>query len=93
MKVPNTKPSASGGGVRAMQCEILVVDDEHSILDTVGSGLEEEGYRVTTIDNRKAAIEAVAKNHFDLVITDLAMDEPDGMEVLTQVRGHKKIIL
>ena len=67
---------------------ILVVDDEHMILDTIGPGLEEEGYRVTTIDNGKAAIEAVAKNHFDLVITDLVMDEPDGMEVLTQVRGY-----
>ena len=69
-----------------MQYEILLVDDEHSILDTVGSGLEEEGYKVTTIDNGKAAIEAVAKNHFDLVITDLVMDEPDGMEVLRNTK-------
>ncbi len=69
-----------------MQYEILLVDDEHFILDTIGPALEEKGYRVTSVDNGKAAIELVAKRNFDLVITDLVMDEPDGMEVLRNTK-------
>ena len=69
-----------------MQYEILLVDDDHSILDTIGAAVEEKGYRVTSVDNGKAAIEVVAKRNFDLVITDLVMDEPDGIEVLKNTK-------
>ena len=69
-----------------MQYEILLVDDEHSILDTIGPLLEVKGYGVTSVDNGKAAIEVVAKRNFDLVITDLVMDEPDGIEVLKNTK-------
>ena len=69
-----------------MQYEILLVDDEHSILDTIGPLLEVKGYGVTSVDNGKAAIELVAKRNFDLVITDLVMDEPDGIEVLKNTK-------
>ena len=69
-----------------MQYEILLVDDEHSILDTIGPLLEAKGYGVTSVDNGKAAIEVVAKRNFDLVITDLVMDEPDGIEVLKNTK-------
>ena len=69
-----------------MQYEILLVDDEHVILDTIGPALEEKGYKVTSVDNGKAAIELIAKRNFDLVITDLVMDEPDGIEVLKNTK-------
>jgi DNA-binding NarL/FixJ family response regulator len=69
-----------------MQYEILLVDDEHSIRDTIGPLLEVKEYRVTSVDSGKAAIELVAKRNFDLVITDLVMDEPDGIEVANLVK-------
>jgi len=69
-----------------MQYEILLVDDEHVILDTIGPALEEKGYKVTSVDNGKAAIELIAKRNFDLVITDLVMDEPDGIQVLKNTK-------
>jgi len=52
-----------------------LIDDEHSIIETIGPELEEEGYELTTVDKGKAAIEAVAENHFNLVITDLFMSK------------------
>ncbi len=76
-----------------MQYEILLVDDEHFILDTIGPALEEKRYKVISVDNGKAAIEAVAKNHIDLVITDLVMDQPDGMEVLRITKEHSPEIM
>lgn len=61
---------------------ILLVDDDPFILKGIGRGLESEGYRVTTADCGQAAIELLKKSAFDLVITDLIMDEVDGIQVL-----------
>ncbi len=69
-----------------MQYEILLVDDEHIVLDAIGLLLEEKGYRVTLVDNGKEAIKLVAQKTFDLVITDLLMEKCDGIEVLKNTK-------
>jgi len=62
--------------------EILLVDDDPFILKSIGPALESEGYNVTTADNGKEAVEMVARNDFDLVLTDMVMESVDGMDVL-----------
>ncbi len=66
--------------------EILLVDDDPFILKSAGPALESEGYNVTTVDNGKEAVEMVAKNDFDLVLTDMVMESVDGMDVLKAVK-------
>ena len=66
--------------------KILLVDDDPSILEIIGSGLEREGYHVTTADSGKAAIELINEEEFDLVITDLVMEPIDGIGVLKKVK-------
>ncbi|RJQ50461.1 MAG: hybrid sensor histidine kinase/response regulator [Desulfobacteraceae bacterium] len=68
------------------QYEILLVDDEASILRMVGTALKLWGYEVTTALNGVEAIEALEQERFDLVITDLHMGEPDGIEVLKKAK-------
>lgn len=65
---------------------ILLVDDDHLILKTLGPDLERHGYSITTADGGIKAIEILNNNFFDLVITDLIMDEKDGIDVLKKAR-------
>ena len=61
---------------------ILLVDDDHFILKTIGKALKDKGYKVTTADNGEKAIELLNKSTFDLVIIDLVMGDIDGFQVL-----------
>ncbi|RJQ13797.1 MAG: sigma-54-dependent Fis family transcriptional regulator [Nitrospiraceae bacterium] len=66
--------------------KILVVDDEKSMREILDIFLKSEGYSVATADNGQTAIEAVKKDIFDLVITDMKMPKAGGMEVLKNVK-------
>ncbi len=65
-----------------MKADILIVDDERSIRESLELILNEEGYRTTTVSNGKEALKEASENTFDIVITDLKMPEMDGMTLL-----------
>ncbi len=67
--------------------KILVVDDEQSLRDVLSIMLKRAGYAVTCASDGEEAIEHVAKEIFDLVITDLRMPKADGMDVLKAVKS------
>jgi len=66
--------------------QILVVDDEKKMGFLVGGALEDAGHNLTICNTGSAAIEQIRSKNFDVVVTDLKMDPPDGMEVLNEVR-------
>jgi two-component system response regulator PilR (NtrC family) len=61
---------------------VLIVDDEKSMRDLLTITLEKAGYEVTAADGGEAAIDAVRKENFDAIITDLRMPKVDGLQVL-----------
>ena len=61
---------------------ILLVDDDPIITAGTGSQLEGEGYEVTIADSGERAVELLNQSSFDLVITDLVMEEVNGISVL-----------
>lgn len=63
---------------------ILVVEDEEIARNNLEHILKKVDYGVVTADGGKKAIELLKKHAFDLVITDLKMEQMDGMEVLKQ---------
>jgi len=65
---------------------ILVVDDEPEMLDILKQVLAAAGHRVVTADNGREAISLLAREKFDLVLTDLLMPERDGTEVIGELR-------
>ncbi len=65
---------------------ILCVDDNAANLLLVQTLLEELGARVTSVDNGPAAIEAVQREHFDLVFMDVQMPGMDGRQTTTAIR-------
>ncbi len=73
--------------------EILFVDDEVEILDTVGQYLSQEGFNVTLSDDGLKALGLVKEDRrFDVVFTDLKMPEFDGLELLAAIKEHRPAI-
>lgn len=65
---------------------ILLADDEENLHDTLKLNLELEGYTVTSAYNGTQALEAIANEHFDLVVLDVMMPEVDGITVAETMR-------
>ncbi|UCE18375.1 MAG: diguanylate cyclase [Gemmatimonadota bacterium] len=61
---------------------ILVVDDEEIIATALGDILTEEGYWVARVGSGREAIQLLQKESFDVVVTDLIMEEGDGLFVI-----------
>ncbi|NIM19530.1 MAG: response regulator [Candidatus Latescibacteria bacterium] len=66
---------------------VLIVDDEKSMCQFLSIMLRKEGYRVTTVNNGKKAIEEIRNSRYDVVLTDIKMSGMDGIEVLTQIKN------
>ena len=65
---------------------ILVVDDERQILRMLRTSLQSSGYAVKTAENGLEAYELLEAEPHDLLITDLAMPEMNGLELTEAVR-------
>jgi CheY-like chemotaxis protein len=70
---------------------ILVVDDEEAVRALVYDFLTMEGYSVTTAEDGIAALKKLQAGSYDLLITDLAMPNMGGVELLDRVceKGRK----
>lgn len=67
---------------------ILVVDDEEEILLSLEDLLAEEGYEVATAGSGREALSVLESAAFNLVITDLRMPPPDGLELLRTIKDR-----
>jgi len=65
---------------------ILLVDDDIPLLEAQGEFLRRAGHTVSTAANGKKAMDLVAQNDFDLVITDLIMPEKEGLETIAELQ-------
>jgi response regulator RpfG family c-di-GMP phosphodiesterase len=69
-----------------------VVDDELTIRKVIQKRLEREGYEVTSADNAKDALQLFQENSFDTVISDIRMEEMDGLELLKKLQSQRRDI-
>jgi signal transduction histidine kinase len=70
------------------QPKVLVVDDEESVVVTIKAILQLDGYDVATTTSGAEARTMVRQQEFDLVLTDLRLEDGDGLDVLRAVREH-----
>ena len=61
---------------------ILLVDDEQSVLLTLEAVLKQERYDVAAVGSGADALKAIRGGQFDLLLTDLRIDEIDGLTLL-----------
>jgi signal transduction histidine kinase len=70
------------------QPKVLVVDDEESVVVTIKAILQLDGYSVATTTSGVEARAMVRDVEYDLVLTDLRLEDGDGLDVLKAVREH-----
>ena len=66
--------------------QILVVEDELSLRETLAYNLKKDGYAVETVGDGRAALEAARRLKPDLVVLDVMLPELDGFEVARILR-------
>jgi DNA-binding response OmpR family regulator len=70
---------------------ILVVDDEHNIIDLARMYLEQDGFTVIEARDGRAALDRILGESPDLVVLDLMLPELDGWEVCKRVRARSDV--
>ena len=66
----------------ATRAEVMVVDDEAIVCERLREHLAKDGIEAETFTDSKSAIERMGEKSFDVVITDLKMKAPDGLDLL-----------
>jgi two-component system response regulator RegX3 len=68
--------------------EILVVEDEEALADTIRYGLEREGFEVSVVADGRTALERFRAERPALVILDLMLPELSGLDVCRAIRSE-----
>ena len=68
---------------------LLLVDDDPSLLKLLGMRLSSEGFRVTTAESGHDALRVLGREQIELVISDLRMDEMDGMALFAEIQKRQ----
>jgi DNA-binding response OmpR family regulator len=69
-----------------MPKEILIVDDEPSIVVPIQFLMEQQGYNVMVAENGESALDIIYKYKLDLILLDIMLPRIDGYEVCEIVR-------
>ncbi len=70
--------------------KILLVEDEKALCLLYEEELANAGYDVTSVYDAEAALGALKKETFDLIITDIRMPGKNGIELITEIMGLRK---
>ncbi len=73
----STPVNLSGISIR-----VLIVDDDEAHAQAVAESLQRVGYDCTVAGSGKRAVTLIESQTYDVIVTDLMMDEVDGLEIL-----------
>ncbi|MBX3417452.1 MAG: sigma-54-dependent Fis family transcriptional regulator [Pirellulaceae bacterium] len=68
------------------QAQVLVVDNDRDLAQVFAESLERAGFRTTVAISGSEGIRQISQNSFDVVVTDLMMNDVDGMAVLKKAK-------
>lgn len=68
---------------------VLIAEDDLAISATLKKRLEYNDYEVTTTENGIDALNELAINEYDILISDIMMPQMDGLELLSNIRKKK----
>ena len=71
---------------------ILTIDDEESIRSILAEYLSDQGYRVTAVSSPSEARRAVTREVPQLIITDLQLEDSDGLDLVAQLKASHEAI-
>lgn len=71
---------------------LLLVDDDKSLLRLLTIRLEGEGYEVTAVEDGQSALRKLQNDNYDVVLSDLRMPGLDGLSLFEEIMGIRKDI-
>jgi nitrogen fixation negative regulator NifL len=74
-------------------CRLLVVDDEADVAAALAETLSERGHRVTVAASAREALELIAADRWDLIVTDVKMPELDGPGLYRELQRRRPELL
>ncbi|MFC4052422.1 SpoIIE family protein phosphatase [Actinomadura syzygii] len=89
---PTTEPPSDPAqvGAPAAPATVLVADDNGDMREYLGRLLRGAGYRVDTVNDGRAALEAVRRDAPDLVVSDVMMPHLNGLELVAELRADPR---
>ena len=69
--------------------KILIIEDEKPLLHALELKLSHEGYEIVGTDSGESGLDHLAKEKFDLILTDLITPGLDGFKVLERIKKKK----
>ena len=73
------------------KANILIVDDENVVRDSLGKWFEEEGYIVDTATSARDALLKLPNQRWDLALVDIKMPGMDGFDTCRSIRGASTV--
>jgi len=86
-----TVPAEASNEASQQGLKILLVDDHHDTCAALEKLLVRRGHLVAATHNVRSAMEAAVRNKFDLLISDIALPDGTGMDLMMQLRAISKI--
>jgi two-component system response regulator HydG len=81
----NPKPKPDDvGDLTGIPIRVLIVDDDEAHAQAVAQSLERIGCETTVANSGKRGVSLIESENFDVVVTDMKMDEVDGLEILAK---------
>jgi len=89
-RVPSMANADDSEHVRTRRvARILVVDDEAPVRSMIGATLERQGYEIEQAISGTQAVECLARGPFDLVLTDIVMQDGNGIALLERIHADQ----
>ena len=76
MPTPPTSPTVTGS--------LLLVDDDLQVLESMADWLRDQGFAVDTATGQSEAIELLTAKGYDLLLSDIRLQDGDGFDLLEQ---------
>ncbi len=70
------------------RAHVLLVDDERAIVDMLASALRTDGHQIVTADSIQNALHELEHSNFDVLVTDVILDDGDGLDLLRNARDR-----
>lgn len=70
----------------SLNIEVMVLDDESTVCERLKDFLERKGIKVETFVDSSTAVERLSQKRFHVVVTDLKMKGPTGLDILVAVK-------
>jgi len=67
---------------------ILVVDDEAHVRSMIAATLERQGHEITLASGGREALDALEQNSFELILTDIVMQDGNGLALLEHIHAE-----